>query len=96
MLNVNEIFFSIQGESTWMGAPCVFVRLTGCNLRCRWCDTTYAYSGGRDMSVDAIIAAVKRYPCKLAEITGGEPLCQDETSALASQLLSGGDRKSVV
>lgn len=76
MLKVNEIYFSIQGESSKTGLPCVFVRLTYCNLRCSYCDTEYAFYEGRDLSVNEIISEVKSYQCKLVEITGGEPLVQ--------------------
>src|SRR2546429_6768895 len=73
MLTVNEIFYSIQGESTRAGEPCVFVRLTACDLRCSWCDTPYAFHEGRKMSVDDVVAEAERYGCPLVEITGGEP-----------------------
>ena len=76
MLRVNEIYFSIQGESLKTGLPCVFVRLTYCNLRCSYCDTEYAFYEGKDLSVNEIISEVKGYQCKLVEITGGEPLVQ--------------------
>lgn len=89
-LKVNEIFFSIQGESTYAGFPCVFVRLTGCNLRCSYCDTRYAYDEGRDLETEEIIKQVEAYRCPLVEITGGEPLIQKETPALVQQLC---DRK---
>ena len=75
-LRVNEIFLSIQGESTWAGRPCVFVRLTGCNLRCTWCDTEYAFYEGQQMEVADIAAKVTAFGCGLVEITGGEPLLQ--------------------
>lgn len=75
-LRVTEIFHSIQGESTRVGEPCVFVRLTGCPLRCTWCDTAYAFDGGTDMSLEAVMDEVKRYGCSLVEVTGGEPLVQ--------------------
>jgi 7-carboxy-7-deazaguanine synthase len=75
-LRVNEIFFSIQGESTRAGRPCIFVRLTGCDLRCVWCDTAYAFYEGRHMSLDEVHAAVARHPCRLVEFTGGEPMLQ--------------------
>jgi 7-carboxy-7-deazaguanine synthase len=78
MLKINEIYFSVQGESTYAGLPCVFVRLTGCNLRCTWCDTEYAFYEGKDYSVDDVIAKVGEYDCRLVEITGGEPLVQDK------------------
>ena len=89
-LRVNEIFHSIQGESTYAGYPCVFIRLTGCNLRCSYCDTAYAYEEGEDLPVETIIATVKRYACRLVEITGGEPLVQEETPFLIRQLLDAG------
>ena len=86
-LVVNEIFYSIQGESTHAGRPCVFVRLTGCNLRCSWCDTEYAFSEGRSMTVDQIVDRVAGYRCDLVEITGGEPLLQDAVHALMNSLV---------
>jgi 7-carboxy-7-deazaguanine synthase len=75
-LRVNEVFFSIQGESTRAGRPCVFVRLTGCHLRCTYCDTEYAFREGRAVEIDDIVAEVARHPTDLVEITGGEPLLQ--------------------
>ncbi|MCX5899721.1 MAG: radical SAM protein [Proteobacteria bacterium] len=90
MLKVNEIFYSIQGESSFAGLPCVFVRLTGCNLRCSWCDTTYAYDEGLDFSVEAVMARIRAYPCRLVEITGGEPLLQNDAPVLARLLLDQG------
>lgn len=89
-LKVNEIFFSIQGESTFAGRPCVFVRLTGCNLRCAYCDTAYAYDEGRMLSIDAVCEQVCKYDFPLVEITGGEPLHQAETPELAAQLIERG------
>jgi 7-carboxy-7-deazaguanine synthase len=89
-LLVNELFYSIQGESSYAGFPCVFVRLTGCNLRCTYCDTTYAYQEGRSMSLDHILDQVAAYSCSLVEITGGEPLVQEETPELVKQLLAAG------
>lgn len=90
-LQITEIFHSIQGESTHAGAPCVFVRLTGCNLRCRWCDTEYAFQGGHRMEVDEVVREVGQYPCRLVEITGGEPLLQaPAVGALAQRLLGSG------
>jgi 7-carboxy-7-deazaguanine synthase len=89
-VQVTEIFFSIQGESTHAGKPCVFVRLTGCSLRCVWCDTKYSYFGGQQMALDAVIGAVKKHPSKLVEITGGEPLEQEDVYALMSELLEQG------
>jgi 7-carboxy-7-deazaguanine synthase len=76
MLKINEIYHSIQGESTYAGRPCIFVRLTGCNLRCTYCDTEYAFYDGKEMSADDVINEVEKYNCKLVEITGGEPLVQ--------------------
>jgi 7-carboxy-7-deazaguanine synthase len=90
MLTVNEIFYSIQGESTRVGCPCVFVRLTACDLRCTWCDTPYAFYEGRKMSVDEVVAAVDRYQCPLVEITGGEPLLQEDVYELMNRLVSAG------
>ncbi|HET9832348.1 MAG TPA: radical SAM protein [Vicinamibacterales bacterium] len=90
MLTVNEIFHSIQGESTRAGQPCVFVRLTACDLRCIWCDTAYAFYEGRKMSVDEVLQAVDEYGCPLVEITGGEPLLQDEVYPLMERLLQSG------
>ena len=86
-LKVNEIFYSIQGESTYAGQPCVFIRLTGCNLRCSYCDTTYAYDEGSFMELTEIVEGVKKFECSLVEITGGEPLLQDETTKLITVLL---------
>ena len=85
---VTEIFKSIQGESTFAGLPCVFVRLTGCNLRCHWCDTAYAFHGGQKMSVEEVLVRVRKLGGKLVEITGGEPLLQKEVYALTEQLLA--------
>lgn len=90
MLTVNEIFFSIQGESTRAGRPCVFVRLTACDLRCSWCDTEYAFYEGQKRSVEDVVAEVERYDCPLVEITGGEPLLQDEVYPLMRALLERG------
>jgi 7-carboxy-7-deazaguanine synthase len=90
MLTINEVFYSIQGESTYAGHPCVFVRLTACDLRCTWCDTAYAFHEGRKQTVDEVIAAVERHDCPLVEITGGEPLLQEDVYELMSRLLAGG------
>jgi 7-carboxy-7-deazaguanine synthase len=87
VLRVNEIFHSIQGESTHAGRPCVFVRLTGCNLRCVWCDTAYAFHEGNSMEVGEIARRVTEYGCRLVEVTGGEPLLQSETIELLRVLL---------
>jgi 7-carboxy-7-deazaguanine synthase len=86
-LKVNEIFYSLQGESSYAGRPCVFIRLTGCNLRCSYCDTRYAYEEGTDRELDLIIDQVSPYRCPLVEITGGEPLIQVETPTLILRLL---------
>ena len=90
MLTINEIFYSIQGESSRAGQPCVFVRLTACDLRCSWCDTPYAFHEGRKMSVDEVLAAVDRHGCPLVEITGGEPLLQEDVYPLMERLLADG------
>ncbi len=90
MLTVNEIFHSIQGESTHAGRPCVFVRLTACDLRCTWCDTTYAFHEGRKMSVDEVVDRVGAYGCDVVEITGGEPLLQKAVYPLMQRLLDEG------
>ncbi len=92
MLKVNEIFKSIQGESTYAGLPCTFVRLTGCNLRCNYCDTVYAYDNGADMGLENILADIELLGCKLVEVTGGEPLLQKETGNLISLLIKKGYR----
>ena len=86
-MRITEIFFSIQGESTHAGEPCIFVRLTGCSLRCGYCDTKYSYAGGREMSLEDVLSTVAGYPSKLVEITGGEPLEQDEVYPLMDSLL---------
>ena len=90
MLTVNEIFHSIQGESTFAGEPCVFVRLTACDLRCSWCDTPYAFYEGRKMSVDEVLHEVDRYGCATVEVTGGEPLLQSDVYPLMDRLLESG------
>lgn len=98
-MHITEIFNSIQGEGTRAGLPCIFVRLTGCNLRCTWCDTAYAFQGGRKMSVEEVIGRVDQLSgrsngtdakVKLVELTGGEPLLQEEIYPLAEQLLAAG------
>ena len=89
-MKVCEIFASIQGESTYAGLPCVFIRLTGCNLRCVYCDTAYAYDEGREMSLEEIVEAVIPHGIGLVEVTGGEPLLQAETRALVAVLLDKG------
>lgn len=90
MLLVHEIYASIQGESTHAGRPCVFVRLTACDLRCSWCDTPYAFTGGKKMSIDDVVAAVEALRCPLVELTGGEPLLQADAIPLMAQLIARG------
>ncbi len=85
-LQVNEVFHSIQGEGARAGLPCTFVRLTGCPLRCRWCDTTYAYEAGEPLSIDDLLARVRAHRCPTVEVTGGEPLAQPATIPLLSRL----------
>jgi 7-carboxy-7-deazaguanine synthase len=87
MLTVNEIFYSVQGESTRAGQLCVFVRLTACDLRCSWCDTPYAFYEGTKRSIDDVVGDVERYGCSLVEITGGEPLLQDDVYPLMERFL---------
>jgi 7-carboxy-7-deazaguanine synthase len=89
-LTINEIFYSIQGESTFAGQPCVFVRLTGCDLRCTYCDTEYAFYEGKRRSLDDIIGEVAKHPCRLVEVTGGEPLLQKRVHTLMSRLCDAG------
>jgi 7-carboxy-7-deazaguanine synthase len=84
---INEIYPSIQGESSYMGIPMVFIRLAYCNLRCRWCDTAYAFEDGKEMSIDAILEAVAAYKLTHVEVTGGEPLIQKETPELLQRLI---------
>ena len=90
MLKINEIYYSIQGESTKAGLPCIFVRLTFCNLRCTYCDTEYAFYEGKDISIGDIIQEVRKYNCNLVELTGGEPLVQEESLILMKQLADSG------
>ena len=90
MLTVNEIFYSIQGESTYAGRPCVFIRLTGCDLRCTWCDTPYAFHEGQKMTVEDVLSTVDTYPCSLVEVTGGEPLLQPDVYPLMRRLVEAG------
>ncbi|MGH7864414.1 MAG: radical SAM protein [Candidatus Binataceae bacterium] len=89
-LHINEIFYSIQGESTRAGLPCVFVRLTGCNLRCSYCDTEYAFYDGRKMTIAEVAEILDGYRCDLVEITGGEPLLQEGVYPLSDTLLARG------
>ena len=85
-LKVNEIYYSIQGESTHVGRPCIFIRLTYCNLRCTYCDTEYAFYEGKDIEIPEIMAEIKQWNCNLVEVTGGEPLFQDECIHLLNEL----------
>ena len=85
-LVINEIFYSIQGESSYAGWPCIFVRLTGCHLRCAWCDTAYAFDNGQPMTFDDIIAKVRSFEGSLVEVTGGEPLLQPNVLPLLTRL----------
>ena len=90
-MRITEIFYSIQGESSYAGLPCVFVRLTWCNLRCTWCDSEYTFKGGAEMTVAAVMEKVRSYNCKLVEVTGGEPLVQKrECCELVTQLCDEG------
>ncbi|HEX9985658.1 MAG TPA: radical SAM protein [Thermoanaerobaculia bacterium] len=89
-MRITEIFHSIQGESSHAGRPCTFVRLTGCNLRCRWCDSEYTFTGGERLTLDEVIAKVDAYGCNLVEITGGEPLAQAEAFPLIARLCDAG------
>ena len=88
MLKINEIFYSIQGESSYNGMPCVFIRLTYCNLRCSYCDTEYAFYEGKDMKIDDILTQIKEYPTNLVMVTGGEPLVQKNCIELINKLLN--------
>src|SRR5262245_10988494 len=90
MLRVTEIFRSIQGESTHTGRPCTFVRLTGCPMRCVWCDSEYTFTGGEHMSIDAIMEQVRAFGCNLVEVTGGEPLAQKQAFDLIAKLCNEG------
>ena len=87
-LKINEIYYSVQGESTHAGRPCVFIRLTYCNLRCTYCDTEYAFYKGKDMEITDIMSEIKRWDCNLVEVTGGEPLFQDECIDLLNELVN--------
>ena len=90
MIKINEIYLSVQGESTHTGLPCIFIRLTGCNLRCSWCDTAYAFHEGKNMSIDEILQKVENFGIHLVEITGGEPLMQDNVYTLIRKLIEKG------
>ncbi len=87
-LKINEIYYSVQGESTHSGCPCIFIRLTYCNLRCSYCDTEYAFYDGKDMEITDIMIEIKRWDCNLVEVTGGEPLFQDECIDLLNELVN--------
>ena len=89
-MRITEIFFSIQGESSYAGCPCVFVRLTGCPLRCGWCDTAYAFYEGTERGLESVLSEVERYGCRLVEVTGGEPLAQAEVHDLITALADRG------
>ena len=89
-LKITEIYPSIQGESSFAGYPCTFIRLTGCPLRCRWCDTAYAFEGGKSQSIDEILEEVKKAGVQMVELTGGEPLAQADCAVLASRLVADG------
>jgi 7-carboxy-7-deazaguanine synthase len=89
-LRITEIFFSLQGESTHIGLPCAMVRLTGCNLRCSWCDTEYSFKGGETKTVQQVFDEVEAFGCRRVEITGGEPLLQKAAPVLAQKLLDAG------
>jgi 7-carboxy-7-deazaguanine synthase len=89
-ITINEIFYSVQGESTFAGRPCVFVRLTACDLRCSWCDTPYAFYEGRKRSLEEVLEEVDRYDCPLVEVTGGEPLLQEAVYPLMQRLVERG------
>jgi 7-carboxy-7-deazaguanine synthase len=90
MLTINEIFYSVQGESSYAGRPCVFVRLTACDLRCSWCDTTYAFYEGGKQAIEQVLEQVDRFDCPLVEVTGGEPLLQEDVYPLMQGLLDRG------
>jgi 7-carboxy-7-deazaguanine synthase len=90
MLKVNEIFFSIQGEGERSGWPCIFIRLSFCNLRCSWCDSEYTFYEGFDQTVDQVLDTISGYPCRLVEVTGGEPLVQEECIPLLKALCDAG------
>ena len=90
MIRITEIFHSIQGESSHAGRPCIFIRLTGCNLRCVWCDSEYTFTGGESMSIDGILERIRSWPTRLVEVTGGEPLAQKESFELVRRLCDEG------
>ena len=86
-MKINEIFYSLQGEGKWAGLPNIFIRTTGCNLRCSYCDTKYAYHSGEEMNIDSILKIIKKYPCNKICLTGGEPLLQNDTPSLINVLI---------
>jgi len=90
LVTINEIFYSVQGESSFAGQPCVFVRLTACDLRCSWCDTPYAFHEGSKRPLEAVLQDVDRYDCALVEVTGGEPLLQEDVYPLMDALVARG------
>lgn len=90
MIRITEIFHSIQGESTHVGRPCIFIRLTGCNLRCVWCDSEYTFTGGEKMAIEEILEKISPWPTRLVEVTGGEPLAQKESFDLIARLCDEG------
>jgi 7-carboxy-7-deazaguanine synthase len=92
LVTINEIFYSVQGESSYAGRPCVFVRLTACDLRCSWCDTPYAFHEGSKRTVADVLGAVDAFDCSLVEVTGGEPLLQEGVYPLFDALLARGKR----
>ena len=89
-MRITEIYQSIQGESSYAGLPCVFVRTTGCDLRCSWCDSEFTFTGGTQMTLDQIMSEVEKYDCKLVELTGGEPMLQPQIYELATRLADAG------
>ena len=86
-MKIHEIYLSIQGESTYAGRPCILIRTSGCNLRCEWCDTPQAFYEGQEMTLDMILSQIESFPCRLVELTGGEPLLQEEAPVLVARLL---------
>jgi len=86
-MKINEIFYSLQGEGKWTGLPNIFIRTSGCNLRCSFCDTKYAYEGGKEMSINEILNQIAKYSCQYVCLTGGEPLLQEDTQDLVNNLL---------
>jgi len=94
-MHLIELYKSVQGESSFSGLPCIFVRLAGCNLRCAWCDSEYTFTGGEHVSIDQVMNQVRDFGCRLIEVTGGEPLAQAETPALIAALRADGRRVPV-